>query len=170
MASRILQHAAKALAAGGAGLGAAAAYRYREVQQAQAALPKQQLFAFKDDQSPSGKKKVVVIGGGVVGVTAAYKLALKGHQVVLLEPRSAPGKECSACAAGGMQRSNPVVDRGTWVAVTKSCLPFTRYFFGGSNEPYQFFNIEWFPALTDALFLRWSATFTKTSLFPGADQ
>lgn len=35
-----------------------------------------------------------------MGVTAAYKLALKGHSVALLEPRERAGEECSACAAG----------------------------------------------------------------------
>ena len=43
--------------------------------------------------STKDKKQCIVIGGGVVGVTAAYKLALKGHSVVLLEPNAAPGKE-----------------------------------------------------------------------------
>lgn len=62
--------------------------------------------------------------------------------------------------------SNPVVDRGTWLAVTKSFLPVTRYIFGGSDEPYKFFHIDWLSAITDPFFLRWSATFTKTSLFP----
>ena len=62
--------------------------------------------------------------------------------------------------------SNPVVDRGTWLAVTKSFLPVTRYIFGGTDEPYKFFHIDWLSAITDPFFLRWSATFTKTSLFP----
>ena len=62
--------------------------------------------------------------------------------------------------------SNPVVDRGTWLAVTKSFLPVTRYILGGTDEPYKFFHIDWLSAITDPFFLRWSATFTKTSLFP----
>ena len=141
MASRLLQTAGKALGIGGVGLGAATVYRYQQVKQEQSALPSHQLWSFKNAPAV-GKKQVIVIGGGVVGVTAAYKLALKGQSVALLEPRSQPGKECSACAAGGMQRSNPVVDRGTWVSVTKSFLPFTRYVLGGAHEPYKFFHVS----------------------------
>lgn len=99
----------------------------------------------------------------VVGITAAYKLALKGHSVALLEPRSEPGKECSSCAAGGMQRSNPVVDKATWLAVTKSFFPFTKL-------PYEFFHIDWLSTVTDPFFLRWSLKFAKTSLFPCSEQ
>ena len=161
MASRVLQNASKVLVLGGVGLGAIGAYRYQEVKREESNLPSRELFSFKETPA-SDKKKVVVIGGGVVGITAAYKLAVKGHSVVLLEPRSLPGKECSACAAGGMQRSNPVVDRGTWVAVTKSFLPF--------NDAYKFFHICWKSALTDPFFLRWASTFTMTSLFPCSDQ
>jgi glycine/D-amino acid oxidase-like deaminating enzyme len=79
---------------------------------------------------------------------------------------SAPHLQCSSCAAGGMQRSNPTVDKETWLAVTKSFIPFTRYLFGGTREPYQFFHIDWFDTLSDPFFLRWSAMFAKTSLFP----
>lgn len=170
MASRLIQHASKSLAVAGAALGATIAYRYQRVQQEQDNLPSHELWSFEEVEPSDGKKRVVVIGGGVVGVTAAYKLALKGHSVALLEPRSEPGKECSACAAGGMQRSNPTVDRGTWVAVTKSFLPLTRYVFGGPLEPFKFFHIDWLSAITDPFFLRWSATFTMTSLFPNSEK
>jgi glycine/D-amino acid oxidase-like deaminating enzyme len=69
-----------------------------------------------------------------------------------------------------MQRSNPTVDKETWIAVTKSLIPFARYLFGGGREPYQFFHIDWFDTLSDPLFLRWSAVFAKTSLFPCPDK
>lgn len=166
MASRLLQNASKALVLGGTGLGIVSVYRYQQVKQEQSNLPSNELWSFKNKAS-GDKKNVVVVGGGVVGITAAYKLALKGHSVALLEPRSQPGKECSACAAGGMQRSNPVVDRGTWIAVTKSFIPLLG---GSSGEMYKFFHINWLSALTDPFFLRWSATFTKTSLFPCSNQ
>ncbi|KAL7529641.1 hypothetical protein ACHAWF_003061 [Thalassiosira exigua] len=162
-----LRQRAKALAvAGGAGLGAVTFYRYWEVKQHQDNSPRDELWSFTNSE----KKKVVIIGGGVVGVTAAFKAALKGHQVAIIESRTKPGKECSACAAGGMQRSNPIVDRGTWISVTKSFLPLTRFVLGGPDEPYKFFHIEWLSALTDPFFLRWSATFSKTSLFPCSEQ
>lgn len=166
----LLTKGSKALALGGAGLGAVAVYRYQEVKKEQSSLPTHELWSFKEKDSHSDKKKVVVVGGGVVGVTAAYKLAQKGHSVALLEPRSEPGKECSACAAGGMQRSNPVVDQGTWIAVTKCLVPLTRYVLGGADQPYKFFHICWLSTLTDPFFLRWSTTFTKTSIFPSSEQ
>lgn len=168
MASRLAYTATKLLAAGGTLVGAAAAHRYQEVKREQSNLPSQELWSFENKPQVQ-KKRVVVIGGGVVGVTAAYKLALNGHSVVLLEPRDRAGEECSSCAAGGMQRSNPVVDRGTWVSVTKSFIPWTRFVLGGRYEPYKFFHIDW-PVLTDPFFLRWSLTFAKTSLFPCSDQ
>mmetsp|Transcript_20957 Transcript_20957/g.34583 ORF Transcript_20957/g.34583 Transcript_20957/m.34583 type:complete len:562 (+) Transcript_20957:39-1724(+) len=174
MTSRIISLGTKAVAIGGAGICATALYRYQSVLQDESETPTNELWSFSHPQPSSAtaanKKQCIIIGGGVVGVTAAYKLALKGHSVVLLEPNSAPGKECSSCAAGGMQRSNPTVDKGTWIAVTKSFLPFTRYIFGGAHEPYQFFHIDWFQALSDPFFLRWSTTFAKTSLFPSSDQ
>ena len=136
----LLSKASKVLAVGGVGVGAVAVYRYQNLLDAESKLPTNELFRFdglrkdKGDQNPN-KKQLIVIGGGVVGITAAYKAALKGHSVVLLENRSEPGKECSACAAGGMQRSNPVVDMGTWIAVTKCIMPATRLILGGPNEP-----------------------------------
>jgi len=169
----ILFKAGKALAVGGVGAGSAVAvYRYQNLMEAERHLPTNELFRFANvanadnKNNKSNRKQLIVIGGGVVGITAAYKAALKGHSVVLLENRSAPGKECSACAAGGMQRSNPVVDRGTWLAVTKCVLPSV---FTGEKS-YQFFHIDWPRSITDPFFLRWSMTFALTSLFPPADQ
>ena len=44
--------------------------------------------------------RVVVMGGGVVGVTAAYELQKDGHEVVLIERNSAVGDETSWGNAG----------------------------------------------------------------------
>lgn len=163
--------ASKALALGSAGLGAAAAHRYQNLLKQESQLPTQQLWKFDNTKALTGKRKqVVVVGGGVVGVTAAYKLAQAGHSVALLEPRKEPGKECSACAAGGMQRSNPTVDKDSWIATLKCIAPSSRYILGGDDEPYKFFHIDWWATLSDPFFLRWVATFTRTSLFPPADQ
>jgi D-amino-acid dehydrogenase len=164
MSSRIISFGTKALAIGTAGVGITAFYRYQAVKQEESNLPTHELWSFNHHKAD--KKQCIIIGGGVVGVTAAYKLALKGHSVVLLEPNAQPGKECSACAAGGMQRSNPTVDKGTWISVTKSLIPLSTYLLGGKHEPYKFFHIDWFQTLTDPFFLRWSYTFAKTSLFP----
>mmetsp|Transcript_43950 Transcript_43950/g.106556 ORF Transcript_43950/g.106556 Transcript_43950/m.106556 type:complete len:552 (-) Transcript_43950:141-1796(-) len=118
--------------------------------------------------SDDKKKNVIVVGGGVVGVTAAYKLALAGHSVTVLEPRTEPGQECSACAAGGMQKSNPTVDRNTWVAVLKSTAPGLIPLWQGQD--FKFFHIDWGETITDPFFLRWLFTFTMTSLLPSPDQ
>ncbi len=162
MSSRILSFGTKALAVGTTGVGATAFYRYQAVKQDESNLPTNELWSF-NNSIKTDKKQCIIIGGGVVGVTAAYKLALKGHSVVLLEPNAQPGKECSACAAGGMQRSNPTVDKGTWISVTKSLIPLSTYQLGGKHEPYKFFHMDWFETLTDPFFLRWSYTFAKTS-------
>lgn len=44
--------------------------------------------------------KVLVLGGGVIGVTSAYYLAKAGHEVEVVERRDAPGAETSFANAG----------------------------------------------------------------------
>ena len=44
--------------------------------------------------------KVAVLGGGVVGVTTAYSLALAGHEVTVIDRQSGPGLETSFGNAG----------------------------------------------------------------------
>jgi D-amino-acid dehydrogenase len=44
--------------------------------------------------------KVLVLGGGVIGATAAYELAGDGHQVTLIERHSGPALETSYANAG----------------------------------------------------------------------
>jgi D-amino-acid dehydrogenase len=44
--------------------------------------------------------KVLVLGGGVIGATAAYELAGDGHQVTLIERQSGPALETSFANAG----------------------------------------------------------------------
>jgi D-amino-acid dehydrogenase len=44
--------------------------------------------------------KVLVLGGGVIGATAAYELAGDGHQVSLIERQSGPALETSFANAG----------------------------------------------------------------------
>lgn len=44
--------------------------------------------------------KVLVLGGGVIGVTSAYYLARSGHEVEVIERREGPGAETSFANAG----------------------------------------------------------------------
>ena len=163
-------------------LGAAATYRYQQLlEQDERSLPSNEWNvlpttapAADDDDGrrrrrrPQEKpQRVIIIGGGVVGLATAYKLALRNHQVVVLEANEKVGQECSACAAGGMQRSNPVVDYNTWKAVLQSIifkLPWQK------EEHYEFFRMDWWTTLTDPFFLRWVTTFTQTSLWPSTQQ
>ena len=121
-----------------------------------------------------GPKQAVVVGAGVAGVSTAYQLAKRGWKVTLLEASPQPGSQCSAVAAGGMQKSNPVLTKESWGEVMKSwILPgnslvlklFIPPFHSGE---FKFFQIVWSSAL-DPLFLRWLSKFTLASLFPGAE-
>eukprot|EP00985_Skeletonema_marinoi_P011435 scaffold5444_cov140-Skeletonema_marinoi.AAC.2 len=96
MTSRLISLGSKALAIGGTGVCATALYRYQSVLKEESNSPTNELISFSHQQPSAiaaNKKQCIIIGGGVVGVTAAYKLAMKGHSVVLLEHNSAPGKE-----------------------------------------------------------------------------
>ncbi len=44
--------------------------------------------------------RVIVLGGGVVGVASAWYLARAGHEVTVLDRRPAPGMETSFANAG----------------------------------------------------------------------
>ena len=69
-----------------------------------------------------GPKKAVVVGAGVAGVSTAYQLAKRGWTVTLLEASAYPGSQCSAVAAGGMQKSNPVLTKESWGEVMRSWI------------------------------------------------
>src|SRR3954467_14372831 len=49
--------------------------------------------------SPSAPIDVLIVGGGIMGTSAAWELAAHGANVVVLE-RSVPGAEASSAAAG----------------------------------------------------------------------
>ena len=66
--------------------------------------------------------------------------------------------QCSAVPAGGMQKSNPTVNRQSWISVIKSWNPFT------SSLEDKFFHIKWFKTITDPHFLRWISLFSYKSL------
>lgn len=48
----------------------------------------------------SARQRIVVLGGGIVGVTTAYELCRDGHEVVLIEQRDKIGEETSWGNAG----------------------------------------------------------------------
>mmetsp|Transcript_10222 Transcript_10222/g.28152 ORF Transcript_10222/g.28152 Transcript_10222/m.28152 type:complete len:564 (+) Transcript_10222:54-1745(+) len=170
-----------------AGLTVATVMRYRSVLQRQDELPSHLLDVFEHDRNSHRRtntgqqqppQRVLILGAGVVGVSTAYKLAQRGHQVVVLEPSTAPGEECSACAAGGMSRQNVVVDKNTWIAVLQCLTPRTirpliwgtRMGKKGNDDDFEFFNIDWFASLSDPFFVRWAWTFTQTSFLPPPGQ
>ena len=151
-----------------AGLGGTAYYRYRQVQQREAQLPTNSLdnvfpnpTASKKKNTSGSQQRVLVIGGGVVGVTTAYKLALKGRSVAVLEPASHAAAECSACAAGGMQVSNPTVDRDSWMAVLKCLAPPFLF----EQQPFRCFHISWFKTLSDPFFYDGSSPSPRRAYF-----
>lgn len=155
-------------------VGTAAAVRYQQViKRQEQELPKETLpLKPSSSSSDSDHYDVIIIGGGVVGIATAYACAntpmggrgrfstSRKPNVLVIEPNTLPGQECTACAAGGMQRSNPVVSSSTWWAVLKSLW---------GQADYHFFHMDWKETLTDPFFLRWLWTFTKTSLLPPSD-
>uniref|UniRef100_A0A7S3LUH2 FAD dependent oxidoreductase domain-containing protein n=1 Tax=Aplanochytrium stocchinoi TaxID=215587 RepID=A0A7S3LUH2_9STRA len=154
---------------GGLGLGTAAGYA--KLVHVQSLLPKTSL-AINTNSSKKGNKdkKIIVVGGGCLGVSTAYKLAKKGYSVSVIESRSAAADECSSCAAGGMQRSNPMVSREKWVSVIKCMFPrLSSIVLGGEPEKFNFFQISFLKTVTDPHFLRWISAFSYGSLFPNED-
>jgi D-amino-acid dehydrogenase len=55
------------------------------------------------------KKHMVVVGGGITGVTSAYALAQQGIQVTLIEKNRYPGMETSYANGGQLSASNAEV-------------------------------------------------------------
>lgn len=49
--------------------------------------------------------KIVVVGAGIVGVTTAYELAIRGHEVTLLDGRTGAGLETSFANGGQLSAS-----------------------------------------------------------------
>lgn len=57
----------------------------------------------------SVKKNMVIVGGGITGVTSAYALAQQGIQVTLIEKNRYPGMETSYANGGQLSASNAEV-------------------------------------------------------------
>ncbi|WP_396434077.1 D-amino acid dehydrogenase [Limnohabitans sp.] len=60
-------------------------------------------------KNPFVKKHIVIIGGGITGVTSAYALAQQGLQVTLIEKNRYPGMETSFANGGQLSASNAEV-------------------------------------------------------------
>ena len=54
-------------------------------------------------------KHIVVIGGGITGVTSAYALARQGHRVTLIEKNRYAAMETSYANGGQLSASNAEV-------------------------------------------------------------
>ncbi|MEY3475384.1 MAG: hypothetical protein RL087_1842, partial [Pseudomonadota bacterium] len=52
---------------------------------------------------------IVVVGGGITGVTSAYALARAGHRVTLLERNRYPAMDTSFANGGQLSASNAEV-------------------------------------------------------------
>ncbi|WP_275065737.1 FAD-dependent oxidoreductase, partial [Aeromonas sobria] len=57
-------------------------------------------MATSEHQSRKDGMKIVILGGGVIGVTSAWYLAKAGHQVTLLERQGGVALETSHANAG----------------------------------------------------------------------
>ena len=57
------------------------------------------------------KKSIVVLGGGMAGLTAAYELRKAGYQVAILEARNRPGGETGPSGAGPRRRTSRATRR-----------------------------------------------------------
>ncbi len=55
------------------------------------------------------KKHIVIIGGGITGVTSAYALVQQGFEVTLIEKNRYPGMERSYANGGQLSASNAEV-------------------------------------------------------------
>lgn len=95
--------------------------------------------------------KILVIGGGLIGVTSAYFLKLRGHDVTVLERQDGPGRETSfangALLTPGM--SEPWNAPGCWRLLLASL--------GRSDAPLQL-RLKALPSLAD-----WGIKFLRNS-------
>ena len=51
-------------------------------------------------------KKIAIIGAGIAGITTAYSLAKRGHQVTVIDQRRYPAMATSYANGGQLSASN----------------------------------------------------------------
>src|SRR5688572_24877659 len=85
--------------------------------------------------------RVVVIGGGAAGMSAARTLVQAGAEVMLLESQAEIGGNCSAVAVVGQDGSRELVDTGV--------TDFNRTTFCAMNELVGSLGLETEPICTD---------------------
>lgn len=56
-------------------------------------------YAFNQEGSGSGKK-VIILGGGLAGMTTAYELSKAGYNYTILEARGHAGSRCRSIRKG----------------------------------------------------------------------
>lgn len=113
----------------------------------------------------------MVVGGGVAGVCTAFQLARRGFRVTVLEASHDVSTECSAAAAGSLQRAPLRIDSSVWRMAFLSWLPaWTRRALMSAedwqaNGPSNFTFCHVKPgALADVHFLRWFSRFARHSI------
>jgi D-amino-acid dehydrogenase len=67
------------------------------------------LFDGFESEIPMAQQHLIVIGGGITGVTSAYTLAKQGHRVTLIEKNRYAGMETSYANGGQLSASNAEV-------------------------------------------------------------
>lgn len=155
------------LRAAAAGSAALACYQFNQLRVSQAQLPSAPLEVFENNLA--GKKRAIVIGGGVVGISTAHALARRGMSVVVLDAaHTSSATPSSMCAAGGCQRASSQVTKDTWVSVMSSLFPTLASFVMDKEEipTFPFFHISLGKTVFDPHFVRWITTFMRTSLMP----
>ncbi|TBU75038.1 amino acid dehydrogenase [Pseudomonas daroniae] len=86
-----------------------------------------------DLQASQDKKRIAVIGAGVIGMSTAYALVRAGHSVVLVDKHSQPGQETSLANGGQLSYRyvSPLPDAGV-------PLKALRWMLQGADAPLKF--------------------------------
>ncbi len=95
--------------------------------------------------------KIIVLGGGIIGVTTAYFLARDGHQVTILEKNSQLGTACSYANGGQLSYSHiePWSSKEALKSISKTFL-----------KPYSFISVS---DIFNPNLFKWFFDFIKNS-------